>query len=82
MKLEKGKSYKIRIPNTQHRLTRIHIDAVLKNPVYTQEESQIYGILDIIVYRLWNKYKKSWIWQVELYIVLCIWNDWPVKKNV
>lgn len=82
MKLEKGKSYKIRVPNTQRKLTRIHIDAVLKNSVYTPEQNQIDGILDIIVYRLWNKYGKRWIWQVELYMTLCIWNNWPENKKI
>lgn len=64
LKLEPGKSYKIRLPRFSN-VVKAHIDYVL--------ESKVYENSPLVVYRVWIKEKKCWrqdissLWELEIY---------------
>jgi hypothetical protein len=64
LKLEAGKSYKLRLPRFSN-IAKAHIDYILDSKVY--EDSPL------VVYRVWLKQKKYWhqdiapLWELEIY---------------
>lgn len=78
MVLEKGKSYKLSIPNYL-KPTKIHIDGVMKNPCYSPREEWIDNAEDLIVCRVWSS-RGDWKWFIMSYWEICMWNDWKYKK--
>lgn len=75
MDLQAGKKYKMR---TRHfyKPTKVHIDYVLDNP----EDKTVHDAR-LIVYRVWNKYRRSFHYGVEMYWQLAISNDWEYNLN-
>ena len=79
MKLEVGKSYKIR-SDASFKPKKIHIDAIIKNPYYSPRDNWIDNAEDLIVYRVWWNRRRYFKWYIESYSNLCLINEWPYKK--
>ena len=75
MKLKANKSYYFDAVNVPHG-RKIHVDYIVNNPTDPDCED-----CKLIVFRYWSKYKQRWIWEVEPYWVLCIYNKWRYKIN-
>lgn len=70
MKLEPGKSYKIVDPNSSTlKPVKIHVDYVLDNPVYKNDESKL------IVYRVYSYKKQRWFNYCEPFYRFVIYNQ-------
>ena len=68
LKIEAGKSYKLRIPSSNKKLL-IHIDYILDNPVREHENRKL------IVYRYWVRRRVRWVHDVIELWVLDMYNN-------
>ena len=70
MILHIGDSIKMKLSDTQGMEVPYQILAIVKDPDNDSDES------DMIVFRYWGNHKKRWIWQVQPYWVLAMYNKW------
>ena len=81
LKLKAGKTYRIKHAHGGGDVDTIHVDFILDNPTLAKyKEHMEYPEHQLIVYRVWHKYKKYWRFYVEPYWSFCMWNNWPYTK--
>jgi hypothetical protein len=74
MRLEEGKSYKVRVPNIgRFEPTKIHVDKLLEHPRYSGYANTQ------IIFRIWSRRFRDWKWFVQPYYSFAIFNDWEYK---
>lgn len=79
LKLEEGKSYKIRT-QASYKPTKVHVDKIIPNPYYEPREDWIEQAENLIVYRIWSRRYVGFKWFIQPYWELCITNGWEFKK--
>lgn len=74
MLLNIGDSVEIKLPDSRGMKVACHVLAIVKDPDEPSEES------NMIVFRYWGDHKKRWIWDVQPYWVLAMYNKQDDNK--
>ena len=75
LKIESGKSYKLRHPQMGHDSDRVHIDYILPNVLAPD-----YWSCQLVVCRVWGTGRQKWFRYVYEYWQLAICNKWEYEK--
>lgn len=65
-----GDSIEMKLSDSQGMEVTCHILAIVKDPDDDSDEC------NMIVFRYWGSHKKGWIWQVQPYWLLAMYNKW------
>lgn len=68
-----GTKIRMHTPNAIVGVVLCHVDAIIKHPIDDSASA------NMIVYRYWLKRKKRWVWQIEAYWALAMYNHWGNK---
>lgn len=70
LKIETGKSYKLKHKDDLWKGDKLHIDFILDNPKSNKWWHKL------VVYRYWSKKYQDWSFNICSYETLCVFNEW------